>query len=181
MNEIGIDRLREAIVMKAVDDYCAAVKDLARMNMKEHACNKIIKQGYKKNEDGNGYYRISFTAKEAEEERLHRIKIIESRLAEVERFFFSDWCESLFGIDGQYLLDQTKEKAIDEMVAATIFDLSKITQKNLHTKKSQKALLEFEILKHFLYSEHLPRFTNRRAKDILRYIKSEVKSCVFSV
>ena len=177
MHELGVINLRDAIVAQAVDDYCMAVKRLASLNMKAYSVNKIMDESDK----GRGIK--CSTMEEAEEERQKRIMLKESQLYDIERFFFSQWFRELSNIDREFILEQTKEKAIDELVWKCISSLNRVTEKNLHTKKSQRALFEYEILKNFLNSAYLPQITERSAEEILRYIKENVRkrSCDFFV
>ena len=76
------------------------------------------------------------------------------------------------------MIKKTKEKSIDEMVNLCIYNLSKVKEKNLHSKRTQKSLRQFEILKNFLLSDWLKKLTKRDAESILQYMKSE-SNCMF--
>ncbi len=177
MHELGVENLRNAIVEQAVNDYCITVRHIAKLNMKCYAINKIVKEGKKR------HYLKDWTLEEAEQERAKRQMLNEAKINQLERFFFSEWYKNICAIDSDYILKATKEKAVDDMVEKCINDLRKVKDKNINTKVSQKRLLEFEILKNFLFSEYLHRFTEKDARSILKYIKEKTncKHCDFFV
>ena len=172
MNDIGFESLRNAIVVRAVDDYCDAVRMLSILLDKNEAYRRILL------DCKHGRIPKLHTVEEVEAEILVRIKMQEDKLEEVERFFNTEWYKNLCPIGSKYMIKKTKEKSIDDMVNLCINNLSKVKEKNLHSKRTQKSLRQFEILKNFLLSDWLKKLTKRDAESILQYMKSE-SNCMF--
>ena len=170
MYERGIENIRYAIIEQAVYDYIIAVRNIALLNMKCYQINRIVEEGRK-----DPYKPKYYTVEEAENKRQYRLTMEIIRLNEVEGFFRSQWYDGMCDIGYDEMLMLTKEKSIDEIVDKCIFGLKRVKPKNISTKKSQKALFEYQVLMNFLKSEYLQRFTSRTAEEILEYIKSESK------
>ena len=99
----GVINLRVGIVRQAVMDYMDALGKIRDLEDAEKARKNIIKKAKRSNRPK------VFTEEEAEQERLHLIARQNSILAEIERFFHSDWYAELCDIDGDYMLAKVKE------------------------------------------------------------------------
>lgn len=103
--EQGAVNLQVGIVSQAVSDYIVALKTIH--NLEEDAekiRKKIIKNAMKLKKPK------FLTEEEAEQERLHMIARQNAILAEVERFFHSEWYRLLCDIDGDYMLARARKK-----------------------------------------------------------------------
>ena len=100
----GVTNIRVGIVRQAVTDYIDALGKIRDLEDAEKARKDIIKKAKRSNRPK------VFTEEEAEQERSHLIARQNSKLAEIERFFHSDWYAEICDIDGDYMIARAKEK-----------------------------------------------------------------------
>ena len=100
----GVTNIRVGIVRQAITDYIDALGKIRDLEDAIEARKDIIKKAKR------GRYPKDLTEEEAEHERLHQIDRQNSKLAEIERFFHSDWYAELCDLDGDWMIARVKEK-----------------------------------------------------------------------
>ena len=163
--EVFYDNIRMGIIKQAVDDYCHAVRRIVELCNTDKVMLRIAEQGLKRKEPK------VYTVREAKEEIRCRINLEEAMLQDVEKFFFSDWYKSICTIDGEYIVKETREKAISELIRIIVYKLKEINEKNQNSKRAKEILEEYKALKLFLRSDYLERFTDRSCDSYIREIK----------
>lgn len=159
------DNLKMGIIKQAVDDYCHAVRRISELNDTDRVMLQMAALGAKRKEAK------IYTVGEAKEEIRYKITLEEAVIKEVEAFFFSDWFKKICTLDYSYLLNETKQKAIDELIRIIVYKLQTINQKNAGSKQSKKVLEDYKTLKMFLESDYLHRFTKRSSESYIEEIK----------
>ena len=102
--DAGAVNLAVGIASQAVNDYIDALKKIYKLQGKESAYKAIRKRALKSKKPRE------LTDEEAETERLHMIAKKKDMLAEIERFFHSEWYAELCELDGDFMIAKAEGK-----------------------------------------------------------------------
>lgn len=102
--DAGAVNLAVGIVNQAVNDYIDALKKIYKLQNKENSYKAIRKRALKSKKPRE------LTDEEAETERLHMIAKKKDMLAEIERFFHSEWYAELCELDGDFMIAKAEGK-----------------------------------------------------------------------
>lgn len=106
MNNDGVETLRIAIVTKAVQDYNDCLKKIDRLQDKEKAREKVVKDA------ARARHPKKLPESMIEFERERKIKELHDQIIQLERFFHSDWYAELCEINGDYMIKKIRERYV---------------------------------------------------------------------
>lgn len=107
-----MNNIKIAIAHQAAYDWCRAMKKKAKMERMHRHC--IECEYHKAHPDTECWWtRSRVTGRTAKIAAKHEYEQALSTIAECERFFLSDWCEYLSGMEKGYLLNRLKREMPD--------------------------------------------------------------------